>query len=76
MITEAGLERKSNVFNSLKKWDAYRDGAIIEHRKIMDSIHSRLEKRAEWSDRSVANLIKIYERRIEYELDCSKFYQS
>jgi hypothetical protein len=76
LIIEAGLERKSNVFNNLKKWDAYRAGAIIEHRRIMDSIHNRLEKRAEWSDRSIVNLIKIYERRIEYELECSKFSQS
>jgi hypothetical protein len=53
LVSEASIERKSAVFGNLKAWELYRDTTLVGHRRILETVFERLEKRSETSDHSV-----------------------
>jgi hypothetical protein len=75
LITQAGLERKTEQFNTLKSWEVYREGLLTHHRKILENVFERMDKRVQVSEHSMSRIIAFYQQRTEFEENCSKFYR-
>ncbi|KAM3128660.1 hypothetical protein pb186bvf_019228 [Paramecium bursaria] len=67
LVSQAGLERKTEAFEQSRNWEFFRLGQMNQHKQIIDSIWGRIQRNIQTSDDSMKLLIQVFKQRIEQE---------
>jgi hypothetical protein len=64
---EAIFQRKQESFTSFDGWETKRKELIDKHRTIANNLITRIEKKLEWIDMCIEQIVKFFKERVAQE---------